>query len=253
MSRGEKYNPQHAIEDPETYYDMAFENYARPWLVPLVGRAAVIATKPTLTFHESMDEASYFEKIEPDSSLVLTFTHSGVKDMHDPIAGIVAVFGTQALRERVSNTKEWVAVPYLTNPKFRLIIERLGSVPVIRSKDYGKFGVEPTNNEVLSVRNALIDRTARHLETPSSVLAAFPAGTKGGTKLREGVGLVLERLSKATVIPIATNSDTQSSGQIPRNLRIAYGRPIVTQEGIPSTDYVQMIDEDLQEAARLIA
>ena len=240
MSR-DKYHPRQAEKDPEAYYEQAFQAYPRPNLVKCISYLIKKISKPTIIYPNSQNEDEYFSQIAEQTPIITTFSHGGKKNMHDPISAIGATVGNQYLKERISNTKTWAAIPYLTNPKYGPIIERLGAIPVIRSGDFERFGL--SSNE--SITSALIDRSVQHLQAPNSTLDIFPAGTKGGTKLREGVGMVLEQLELATVIPIALSSDTQSTSEIPRNLRIAFGEPIFAESGMASKDYVEHIDYNL--------
>lgn len=256
MGNKEIYNPINAIEDPEGYYDRAFENYVRPWIVPIVGNLAMKLTKPEVSFYNSESENEYFDQFKENTTLALTFTHRGLNRLHDPGSAAAAVFGTEALKKRISGIKVWAAIPYMTDPKIGPVINRLGTVPVIRSRDWPKYDVIPSEDQISRAKISLIEHSMRHLETPNSTLAVFPAGTKGGEGVREGIGLVMEQLSRTAVIPVALVSDNEKSeklsGNVPKNLRIAFGEPVFTNSSSTSSDYTNEIDESLSIAAQSV-
>lgn len=180
MSERDTYHPRHALADPEAFYLEAFKNKPKRWIVPIVGNLAVRLTKPTISFHDAKSEVEYYEQIDSNRSIALTFTHRGKTQLHDPGAAAAAVFGSAYLNTRISGINTWAAAPYMTSRKTGPIINRLGTVPVIRSQDWQKYGLEPTDKQRLKVKTSLIDHSVTHLQNPQNTLAIFPAGTKGG-------------------------------------------------------------------------
>lgn len=70
--------------------------------------------------------------------------------------------------------------------------------------------------------------------------------------MRDGVGRVLENLSDVAVIPVALVSDSEDSKNVPDNLRIAFGEPVLTMAGMTGPEYTSVIDEKLNHAARSV-
>ena len=253
------YDPRHALVNPTEFYQGAFQNYPRPAVVGVVGRVIMALTRPEVSFHGGVSEAQYFSELDPAMPLLVTYTHRGEKRLHDAGAGAAAIFGVKSLKKRIEHTRVWAAAPYMTDSKTGVLIKSLGGVPVIRSRDYGKFGltiVEDdlalpntfTPEEKQAVTDALITESTEHLQIPGSILAAFPAGTKGGTELRDGVGQVMERLEYAAALPVALVSDSEETSNIPKNLRIAFGEPVPVESGLLSAQYMLSIGHNLDVA-----
>lgn len=249
MSIKDVYHPGRAIDDPEVYYDNAFHNRPKPWVVSMVGHAAVAWARPTITFQGTDDETEYWSEIGNDQK-VLSFSHFGEKKYHDTSAAAAVLFESEYLLRNLSDLRVWAAVPYMTHRGIGPIVQGLGGIPVIRSGDYKYYKVEPSTEESEEVTDTLISKSAKHLEIPDSTLAIFPAGTKGTSKIREGIGLLLE-LVDATVIPIVMISDSLDKNR-PKNLRAMYGEPIKTQPDMVANDYVKRIGESIGVAADII-
>lgn len=262
----ELYHPRYAVPNPEAYYERAFENYPRPWIVPIVGGGATRLTRPTISYHDAETATEYFGRLPDDLPIVMTFTHDGLEKFHDPMAAAAAVFGTPFLLDRVRDIRVWAAIPYVLSPETpspakklaniatNKLINWVGSVPVIRSQDYEKYGLNPTLEQRTAVTGALCDTSARHLEVvPRSILAAFPAGTRGGATLREGVGIVMEQVEEAAVIPIALVSDSAETSNRPENLRIAFGEHVLAEPGLDRNYYTKAIENSLHNAAASVS
>lgn len=245
MYKERVYHPRHAIANSDMFYDRAFQNHPRPWVVKTAGGLATKLTKPTIKYIDAIDHNDYFDRIDPDSSILVTFSHYGKRNLHDPISAITAMVNVEKLADRIPAGKAWVATPYITNRIYGFLIERVGGIPVMRSRDYDKYNLNPTEQEREAVTNTLVDRSVQHLKDPSSLLAIFPAGTKGGVKLREGVGMVLEKLTNTTVIPISIDSSSIETSNIPSDLIITLARPIQTETGLTRHDYVEKVDQGL--------
>lgn len=249
MKVAEKYHPERALENPREYYRTAFENYPRRLVVPVVGNLAMALARPTVSFHGAETADEYFGKIEDGTSMVLTFTHRGTKKFHDPGAAAATVFGSQYLRSRVQNINVWAAIPYMTDKMLGPVIQSVGGVPVIRSEDWKRYGLNPSEKDKEAVKNdGLLDHSEQHLDGTGNILAIFPAGTRGAQGIRDGVGLVLERLTRTVTLPVAMVSDSEQSGNIPRNLRVAFGEPVPTDPVFTAADYRAAIDLSQQVA-----
>lgn len=248
MSRRNPDHPAEALASPDVFYERSFKNYPHPWLVKLVGNGAMRLAKPHFSYYGGVSAEEYFSSI-PKGPLALTFTHRGLEKLHDPIAAAAAVFGTPALIERVEDTNVWAASPYMNHPIFGPIIRRLGGISVNRGNDYEKFGLSPTDDEKNAVTEALVGRSAgRQIASPRSVLGSFPAGTKGGTILREGIGMVMALTEVTTALPIALVSKTEETSNIPKGLEIAFGEPVPPQPGQPAGVYMEAIAASLDAA-----
>ncbi len=245
MSRRNPDHPAHALANPDAFYERAFKNYPHPWLVKIVGNGAMRLAKPHFSYHGGVSAEDYFGSIPP-GPLALTFTHRGLEKLHDPIAAAAAVFGTPALIDRVEYTNVWAASPYMNHPVFGPIVTRLGGISVNRSGDYAKFGLSPTDEEKEAVTEALVSHSGERLITsPLSVLGSFPAGTKGGTILREGIGMVMSLTEEVTALPIALVSKTEKTSNIPKELEIAFGEPVPPRPGQPAGAYMEAIAASL--------
>jgi hypothetical protein len=239
-------HPSHAVKDPKGFYERAFRNYPTPLAVQAVGRLASRFARPSVSFMGASSASEYFSQIE-DMAWSLSFSHYGKKDLHDPGAAAAAVFGTVALLERVEGIRTWVASPYMVDPYKGPVLRHLGGVSVNRSKDYVKLGAEePTEEEKAAAREALYDRSAEHLNASNrNTIAVFPAGTKGGTILRDGEGEVLERVESAAALPIVLLSDSAATSHRPQNLRIIFAEPVLTEAGMSAANYMACIAENM--------
>lgn len=244
MNAAERYQPKRAIANPEAYYEEAFRNYPRPGAV----RAARVASRITslnarISYHGATSQDEYFRQMKAaERPVILSFSHRGLQKLHDPLAGLRAVFSSPMLRERAPQFRGWVAVTYMTDPQFAPVLESLGSIPVIRSGDYThpRFDMAlPEKPERQKVTDAMIRFSLKHLQEQESVLFNFPGGTKGSEKVQDGVGMVLEQHASAVAIPVALVSDSETKpglrGNIPQHLRIAFGQP-VEADGITGFD-----------------
>lgn len=208
------------------------------------------------SYHGGVSQDEYFGQVKAaERPVILPFSHRGLGKFHDPIAGLRAVFSSPMLRERAQQFRGWVAVTYMTDPRFAPILESLGGISVIRSGDYTHPRFEmapPEKSEGKKVTDALIRYSHRHLQEPDSVLFNFPGGSKGKEKVQDGVGMVLAQLDNAVSFPVALVSDSETKpglrGNIPQHLRIAFGEP-VEADGITGTaQHVADLDASLRAA-----
>ncbi len=250
MSTYDTYHPCEALKNPNAYYERAFRNYPRPWLVPIVGNAALMLTRPDVRFSQlEYDCDTYFEQIPDDIPLIMAFSHRGKRQLHDPAAGIAAVYALDPMRDRIPGMRPWAAVTYMTDKKLGPIIVRHGGVSVIRSGDYAKFGLNPSEEDREMVTEALIDHTAEYLDRTGGTVPIFPAGTKGAEQMRAGVGMVMERLEDAVAVPVAIASANEDSGQIPKDLRLCFGEPIYCESGTKADEYVASLQSSMDVAS----
>lgn len=243
MAHLHRYHPDRAIADPEAYYTDAFENYPHPLVASAVGRLAMRLARPTFHYYGGQTREEFFAAIPDDMPIVTTFTHRGRKRFHDISAAAATVFGTPELYDRLDLINVWAAVKYMTDPKFGKLLPQLGGVPAIRSGegDYKVCAQMPSSADRRRVTETLVTHSQTHLHMPRSVLAIFPAGTKMGTSVQEGVGMVLEGLEYARVLPIAFTSLTEQTRNIPKDLHVTFCEPIDVVAGTTSQAYVEAI------------
>ena len=243
MAHLHRYHPERAIADPEAYYTDAFENYPHPSVASAVGRLAMGLAQPTCHYYGNRTRGEFFAAIPDDMPIVTTFTHRGRKRFHDISAAAATVFGTPELYGRLEHINVWAAAKYMTHPVFGKLLPMLGGVPAIRSGegDYKVCTTMPSSADRRKVTETLVYHSQAHLHIPRSVLAIFPAGTKMGTSVQEGVGLVLEGLDYARVLPIAFTSLTEQTRNIPKDLHVTFCEPIDVMAGITSQQYVEAI------------
>lgn len=254
MSAIEDYHPRHALADPEGFYDWAFENTVNPRYAQVIGTLAVKYAKPEFCYPSGATQEEFFNSINEEPSVLITFSHHGERQLHDVSAAAATVFSSPFLMSRLDTVRVWAKNYYLTDRVIGPLIRPLGTVPVSPSKTLmDRYGLKATQEDIENMQTALFEHTAKHLSAPGSVVAIFPAGTKGGGIIQKGVGEVLELMGdkKVTIIPIDMRSDSaKKEGKTkaknrPKNLEVIYGEPIQTKKGLTSEVYVGKIASSL--------
>lgn len=245
MSDHYRYHPANALDNPEAYYEGQFNNSPRRWLVPIIGHGSLLLTRPEVHFHDAESEEDFFGQFEADIPMLGTFSHDGKTHYHDPIGAIAAAFGNKIVRQRADDLRVWVAEQYMSDPKFGPFCRRVGGVSVIRRKDYLRHGLDPSPEESGQVKQVLTGETARYLGRKRSIVKIFPPGTRGVKEVKDGVGHVLEQAGEVVVITISLVSDNMhdEDGNIPKNLRISYGPPVLSDGTQTASTYVDLITE----------
>lgn len=237
-------------QDPSQFYERTFEVHkARPAFGKVLGALAVRATSPELFFPDGTNANEYHASLEGKPAIVL-FNHPGKSELHDPIAALTAVYLQPDWRRRVDEFRVWVKPPILQHRLYRPVTERLGCQLVARQKEFPDKDIRNKWN------NALFDSTRKHMNEYRGSVAIFPEGTRGGTEIRPGAGIVAEGLDDrigAVIVPIALMSDRINGGSIPKNLKISYGEIIPVQAGISSYEYTQLITDNMATALALAA
>ncbi len=254
MGARDDYHPRHALADPEGFYDWAFENTVNPRYAHVVGTLAVKYAKPEFFYPDGATQEEFFDSIDEESSVLMTFSHHGERQLHDVSAAAATVFSSAFLMDRLDAVRVWAKNYYLTDRVIGPLIRPLGTVPVSPSKTLiDKYGLKATQEDIDDMQTALFEHTANHLSIPGNVMAIFPAGTKGGETIQKGVGEVLELMGdkKVTILPIDMRSDSaKKEGKTkaknrPKNLEVIHGEPIQTKKGLTSEMYVGKIASSL--------
>ncbi|MCA9342799.1 hypothetical protein KC950_02175 [Candidatus Saccharibacteria bacterium] len=261
MSARDDYHPRHALADPEGFYDWAFENTVNPRYAQVVGKIAVRYASPEFYFPGGATQEEFYDSIDEDSSVLITFSHHGEKKLQDVSIAAATVFQAPYLMDRLDTVRVWAKNYYLTDRVMGPLIRPLGTVPVSPSITLSKkYRLKASQADIDDMQVALFRHTADHLATPGRVGVIFPPGTKGGETIQIGVGKVLEMSgdTKITVLPVEMVSDTakdegeNKAKNRPKNCKVVYGETFQTEEGLTAEEYVGKIAGSLIEAGNTV-
>lgn len=215
----------YATTYPDSFYEKQFErNKPRRLVVGVTGRLALALVRPELIFPGAQSKKDY-QKSLGDGPIMFTFTHGGVRRLHDPALALSAVYALPEVRRRAAEFAVWAAAPYLAESSTGPLIRRHGAISVFREKELLDHDLRRR------VNGALFERSARHVSA-GGILVNFPAGTKGSDEIKAGIACVAKRAEEIMtdktgyIVTVAMHSSNQETGSIPENAVVSFGELI---------------------------